>query len=73
MAKIKNIIVEKTTGTRMINGTEWPIISQLVREQGPHDKRPTWLVVYGLCNGIPVSSQKHQTLSAARIEFEKIG
>jgi hypothetical protein len=70
---MSKVIEEKTTGMRMVNGTDWPIVSQLVREQGPHDKRPTWLVVYGLCNGIPVSSQKYQTLSAARIEFEKIG
>jgi hypothetical protein len=70
---MSKVIVEKTTGTRMINGTEWPIISQLVREQGSHDKRPTWLVVYGLCNGIPMSAQKYPTLGAARIEFEKIG
>lgn len=62
------VLEERKTGARLSGGTEFVIVDQLVRDQRP-GSRPTWLVVLGLCNGVPFSSREFKTLRAAREDF----
>jgi hypothetical protein len=65
----RRILDENTVSTRLIAGTEWPIMDQLVRDQrlGEH---PQWQLVIGLCNGIPDDVLSFRTLRAARAAYE---
>jgi hypothetical protein len=43
-------IARRTTGTRRIAGTDWPIEDLAQREQHGNDKA-TWVLLKSLCNG----------------------
>lgn len=60
----RKILAEHVTGKRTINGTEWPICNQLVRDQRP-GQRPTWEIVRSLCNGVPDHVDTYPTRRAA--------
>lgn len=64
---MREIIEERRYGTRTIAGTDWPVSEQIVRDQ--RRGQPEWIVVRGLCNGVPESSTTHKTLAAAREDF----
>jgi hypothetical protein len=66
MARI--IIAENQVGTRLINGTEWPVMDQIVRDQRP-GQRTTWMLVRGECNGIPEGAQEYRTRREAQAAF----
>lgn len=55
-------IMDRQTHIRRINGTEWPVVTQVHRD-GPRK----WRVVTDLCNGIPESSKVYPTRRAALI------
>jgi len=60
-----DIIAERTTGTRTIAGTDWPIIDRVWRN-GPR----SWIYVRGLCNGIPAASSEYRTKREALEAYE---
>lgn len=64
----RKVVAEREMGTRLIAGTEWPVCDQVVRDERP-GQRPTWVVVRGLCNGVPRSSEQHRTLREASESF----
>ena len=65
MTQHKKLVAEIVTGERTINGTNWPIVDQVIREQAPRDKRPRWIAILGLCNGIPKSAIECETRKMA--------
>jgi hypothetical protein len=67
----RRILADRTRGIFRLAGTDWPITDQLVREQMP-GRRPTWCVIYGLCNGLSDYSSEHRTLTAARREWDGV-
>ena len=62
--EMKKTATYKTTGTRKVNGTEWPIESKL-EKTGPRD----WTVTYGICAGIASSSESFRTKKEALANF----
>lgn len=58
------LIDELQVGTRMVAGTDWPVIDQLWR-RGPH----TWEIVRELCNGVPRARETFRSEAAAREAF----
>jgi len=44
-------IWSRTTGTRTIDGQDYPVEDLLRRVQMPHRKRPQWFIVRGYCRG----------------------
>lgn len=55
------------TGTRTIANTEFPVLDAVERVGEPRVKY--WLVIYGLCNGIPQSSRRFTTRREALAEL----
>ena len=53
------IIKEKTAGNRTINGTDWPIVVEVLREQFD-SQRPYW-IVRSHCNGIGIDAEHFST------------
>jgi hypothetical protein len=68
---MRSIIKEKQTGTRTIAGTDWPVTTQLVRDAIP-GRKPTWLVVRDLCNGVPLRSSEYATRRLAEEAFSRL-
>ena len=68
---MRKVIEEFQRGKRAIDGTEVPIMHQLVRESG-RDRRTVWHVVEGFCDGESRSSTTHETLRAAREHFDSL-
>jgi hypothetical protein len=68
VAMARNILEQRARGIRRIAGTEWPIVDQLERQQLP-GKRPRWIVVRGLCNGVPDSATEYRRLKEAQAAF----
>lgn len=64
----RRVIESRITGHRTITGTDWPITDQLVRET--KRGRPVWVVITGLCAGVPLKATEHKTLKEAREVFE---
>ena len=56
-----------TTGTVRKNGTDWPVESLLQRTDDGK-----FQIVWGLCNGIPLSVKKYKTKREATLEFEAV-
>jgi hypothetical protein len=44
-------IWSRITGTRTIDGEDWPVQDLLRRVQMPHMLRPMWVIVRGWCGG----------------------
>jgi len=65
---MKSVIASKTVGKRTINGTDWPIEDQIVRQQFG-TSRPEWHVVRGLCNGVPYDVETYRTRKEALCNF----
>lgn len=65
------VIAERDMGTRLVAGTEWAVVDQLVRDQRP-GRRPTWIVVRGLCNGVPRSCEEHRRRIDALDSYAKV-
>lgn len=59
-------IWSRTTGTRCVLGTSWPVEDFLRRVQMPHRKRPYWFIVRGVCNGSGGVVEEYKTLRAAQ-------
>jgi len=65
------VISEFVRGVRHINGTDHPVVYQLRRDRRG-TRRPTWIVLEGLCNGVPDEATEHRTLTAARRRYEEL-
>ena len=66
-APTRHLVAEVRTGTRVIAGTEWPVVTQLIRSVDRGRVRPRWLVVVDLCNGTPsrtLEFRKHRNAQA---------
>tara|TARA_Y100000588_G_scaffold58319_1_gene56605 strand:+ start:3199 stop:3438 length:240 start_codon:yes stop_codon:yes gene_type:complete len=61
---MRTTIHHVTTGQRTIMGTCFPICDQLDRDQRA-DRRPSWIITRGLCNGTAQSASEYRTLKAA--------
>lgn len=61
-------IISVRVGTRHRVGTDWPVLDEVRRCQLP-GKRPTWVVLRGLCNGVPDGATEHATQREALAEF----
>jgi len=55
--------VEVKDGERTVLGTQFPIVS-FVEKSGSKSK--PWRATYGLCNGVPTSSEDFATLGEAK-------
>jgi len=64
------LVTETRVGTRVIAGTEWPVVDQLVRVAT--GRRVEWAVIRGLCNGVPDSATEHRTLREAMDVFGRV-
>ncbi len=53
------ILAEKETGKRTINGAEFPVKNQLTRDYSSKSK--PWLVSYQVCNGTADGSENFKT------------
>lgn len=62
------LVAEVRSGTRTINGTEFPVTSQVHRIAG--GSRVEWLATYNLCNGVPAGAETFRTRREA---MEAIG
>lgn len=51
-------------GMKLVNGIEFPIFDQLELEKLPN-REPTWIIIYGLCNGIPEKAEEFDTFKEA--------
>ena len=58
-----NVVAARRRGVRTINGTDWPVTDRLERQQ--HGRRVSWVVVIGLCNGVPDVSYAWRTYREA--------
>lgn len=47
----------RTTGTRVVDGVEYPVEDLLRRVQMPHRARPQWFLVRGYCGGSTLDSR----------------
>jgi hypothetical protein len=63
----RTVVASVTTGFRWVMGTEWPIENQLMKAG------KDWLVILGLCNGIPLSSIIFRTKGDAVNYWEELG
>jgi hypothetical protein len=57
----------RQTGTRKINGTDWPVWSKL--ECLEYGRRVEWVVTKGICHGVSGETKIYLTRSAALAEF----
>ena len=62
MLSVVKIVANKLIGTKIIYGTECEVRDQLLQVPGISK---SWLVVRGLCAGIPDSCTEYPTLSSA--------
>jgi len=62
------IVLVKRMGTRIVNGSEWPIETVLERatpKNEPSCTRAYWLVTVGLCNGTAEAAYRYKTRAEA--------
>ncbi len=62
------VITSKVTGKRTLNGTDWPV--ETILERRPDRGRRQWVLVVGLCNGVPQSTRFYATWRGALNAFE---
>lgn len=65
----KKRITEKTTGTRQILGTDWPIYSYV--ERVAWLGKVEWEVTFSLCNGVPAKTATYKTRKEALQAFNE--
>ncbi|MDQ1446837.1 MAG: hypothetical protein QOI20_3301 [Acidimicrobiaceae bacterium] len=63
---MRKLLEEIQTGTRVVAGTEWPIVDQLHRT-GERE----WTVTRDLCNGVPRTAETYRSETKAREAFEQ--
>lgn len=63
------VVEERRVGTRVLAGTEWPIVDQLVRHADGR-AHGGWQIIRGLCNGVPDGATFYPSESAAREAWE---
>ena len=56
----RKTIAQVEHGKRTVLGTDWPITSYLERVAGK-GRRPTWVVTWNLCNGVPTGTTVYPT------------
>lgn len=57
------VIAEQRAGVRLLAGTEFPVIDRVERQQW--GRRVEWVLIVGLCNGIPSWSKSFATKAEA--------
>jgi hypothetical protein len=60
-------IAARVVGHRTIAGTDWPIIDKIERQE--FNGKVEWVVVRGLCNGVPRGHVVFRSKRKALIEF----
>ncbi len=69
-AQARNRILEsRRVGVKHLRGNAFLIEDRLERQQLP-GKKPVWVVLRGLCDGVPESHQTFHTLTMARIVWD---
>ena len=60
-------------GTRLLSGTQWPVESIVLRQREDFlNRRPYWILVQYLCNGLAAASQQFKTRKAALRALEDV-
>lgn len=63
----EKIVASKTHGTRIITGTDWPIVDIVYRRQRPLGK-PYWILTRAICNGIAHGGSTHYKTQREALE-----
>lgn len=59
----REILAERRAGTRHEMGTDWPLVDQL--QEIRSSSGTSYIVLFGLCQGVPSSSRTFRWLSDA--------
>jgi hypothetical protein len=62
-------IAEHGLGTRVVDGTAWPVVNR-VQVDRPAKGKPRWIVEIGLCNGTAAEMREFRTKREAIAYFE---
>jgi hypothetical protein len=61
-------VAERQTGERRVCGTDFSVLDKVERHE--FSGRVTWVVVRGLCNGVPESAVEHKTRTEALDDYQ---
>ena len=66
----RQLVSETVVGYRLVGGTDWPVKTQLHREEHYGVR---WIVTRDLCNGVPLVAEEFRRRKDAVAEYKRVG